>query len=117
MSDSTAKPQVLEFPAGDDEPNHEYGFETLAVHAGARPDPVTGARSTPIFQTSAFVFDDAERAAELFNLQAFGFVYSRMTNPTVAVFEERIAALEGELSPGFCHGHLVKGKSTQRAHG
>ena len=95
MSESPAKPPALEFPAGSEEPEYEYGFETLAVHAGARPDPVTGARSTPIFQTTAFVFDDAERAAELFNLQAFGFVYSRMTNPTVAVFEERIAALEG----------------------
>ena len=71
------------------------GFETLAVHAGARPDPTTGARSTPIYQTTAYVFDDADHAAELFNLQTFGFIYSRLTNPTVAVLEERIAALEG----------------------
>ena len=80
---------------GGAETQHEYGMETLAIHAGARPDPVTGARSTPIFQTTAFVFDDAEHAAELFNLQTFGFIYSRLTNPTVAVLEERIAALEG----------------------
>ena len=73
----------------------EYGIETLAVHAGAQPDPRTGARSTPIYQTTSFVFDDADHAASLFNLQTFGFVYSRMTNPTVAVFEERVAALEG----------------------
>ena len=73
----------------------EYGIETLAIHAGAQPDPRTGARSTPIYQTTSFVFDDADHAASLFNLQTFGFVYSRMTNPTVAVFEERVAALEG----------------------
>ena len=73
----------------------EYGLETLAVHAGARPDAVTGARSTPIYQTTAYVFDDADHAAELFNLQTFGYIYSRLTNPTVAVLEERIAALEG----------------------
>ena len=72
-----------------------YGIETLAVHAGARPDPYSGARSTPIYQTTSFVFDDADHAASLFNLQTFGFVYSRMTNPTVAVLEERVAALEG----------------------
>ncbi len=74
---------------------HEYGLETLAVHAGARPDAVTGARSTPIYQTTAYVFDDSDHAAELFNLQTFGYIYSRLTNPTVAVLEERVAALEG----------------------
>ena len=78
-----------------EETPRDYGFETLAVHAGARPDPVTGARSTPIYQTTSFVFDDADHAAELFNLQTFGYVYSRMTNPTVSVLEERVAALEG----------------------
>ncbi len=77
------------------EANDAHGMETLAVHAGARPDPYTGARSTPIYQTTSFVFDDADHAASLFNLQTFGFVYSRMTNPTVAVLEERVAALEG----------------------
>src|SRR5258708_656104 len=73
----------------------EYGFDTLAVHAGAQPDPATGARITPIYQTSAYVFEDADQAASLFNLQVFGNIYSRIMNPTVAVMEERIAALEG----------------------
>ncbi|MDP6475622.1 MAG: O-acetylhomoserine aminocarboxypropyltransferase [Alphaproteobacteria bacterium] len=85
---------VSNVPGGAETPR-DHGIETLAVHAGARPDPVTGARSTPIFQTTSFVFDDAEHAAELFNLQTFGYIYSRLTNPTVAVFEERVAALEG----------------------
>lgn len=71
------------------------GFDTLAVHAGAAPDPVTGARSTPIFQTTSYVFDNADHAAALFNLQQPGFIYSRLTNPTVSVLEERVAALEG----------------------
>ncbi len=73
----------------------EPGFETRAVHAGASPDPVTGARATPIYQTTSYVFEDAEHAADLFNLQTFGFIYSRLTNPTVSVLEERIASLEG----------------------
>jgi O-acetylhomoserine (thiol)-lyase len=73
----------------------DYAFDTLAVHAGAQPDPATGARITPIYQTSAYVFEDADQAAALFNLQVFGNIYSRIMNPTVAVFEERIAALEG----------------------
>lgn len=71
------------------------GFETLSVHAGASPDPVTGARMTPIYQTTSYVFDDVDHAASLFNLQAPGFIYSRLTNPTVSVLEERMAALEG----------------------
>jgi O-acetylhomoserine (thiol)-lyase len=74
---------------------HRYGLETLAVHAGATPDPTTGARNTPIFQTTSYVFDDADHAASLFNLQTFGYIYSRIGNPTVAVLEERVAALEG----------------------
>jgi O-acetylhomoserine (thiol)-lyase len=73
----------------------EAGFETRAIHAGAHPDPATGARNTPIFQTTSYVFDDADHAADLFNLQTFGFIYSRLTNPTVAVLEERLANLEG----------------------
>lgn len=89
-----AQDTVSNVPGGAETPR-DHGIETLAVHAGARPDPVTGARSTPIFQTTSFVFDDAEHAAELFNLQTFGYIYSRLTNPTVAVFEERVAALEG----------------------
>ena len=75
--------------------NREPGFETLAVHAGAQPDPATGARATPIYQTSSFVFDDVDHAASLFGLQAFGNIYTRITNPTTAVLEERVAALEG----------------------
>src|SRR4051794_11653430 len=72
-----------------------FGFETRAVHAGAAPDPATGARATPIYQTTSYVFDDVEDAAALFNLQKMGFIYSRLTNPTVSVLEERIASLEG----------------------
>jgi O-acetylhomoserine (thiol)-lyase len=72
-----------------------YGFETLAIHAGAAPDPATGARATPIYQTTAYVFDDADHAASLFNLQDYGYIYSRLGNPTVSVLEERVAALEG----------------------
>jgi O-acetylhomoserine (thiol)-lyase len=71
------------------------GFETLAIHAGASPDPTTGARSTPIYQTTAYVFDDVDHAASLFNLQTYGYLYSRITNPTVSVVEERVASLEG----------------------
>jgi len=73
----------------------DYGFNTLAVHAGAQPDPATGARATPIYQTTSFVFDDVEHAASLFGLQAFGNIYTRIGNPTCAVLEERVAALEG----------------------
>ncbi|HEY5720207.1 MAG TPA: aminotransferase class I/II-fold pyridoxal phosphate-dependent enzyme, partial [Gammaproteobacteria bacterium] len=72
-----------------------YGFDTLQIHAGAKPDPATGARQTPIYQTTAFCFRDADHAAALFNLQEVGFIYSRLTNPTVAVLQERCAALEG----------------------
>jgi len=73
----------------------EPKFETLSIHAGAAPDPTTGSRATPIYQTASYVFDDADHAAELFNLQAFGNIYTRLTNPTTAVLEERIASLEG----------------------
>jgi O-acetylhomoserine (thiol)-lyase len=78
-----------------DEAPHTFGFETRAVHAGQRPDPYTGASAVPIYQTSAFVFEDTEAAAAYFNLQEYGNIYSRIMNPTVAVFEERIASLEG----------------------
>jgi len=76
-------------------PDREFGFGTLCLHAGQIPDAATGARAVPIYQTTSFVFDSAEHAASLFNLQTFGNVYSRISNPTVAVFEERMAALEG----------------------
>jgi O-acetylhomoserine (thiol)-lyase len=75
----------------------EPGFRTRAVHAGGRPDPTTGARAVPIYQTSSFVFGDTHEAADLFALQTYGHIYSRISNPTVAAFEERIATLEGGL--------------------
>jgi O-acetylhomoserine (thiol)-lyase len=74
-----------------------YGFRTRAVHAGGTPDPATGARAVPIYQTTSFVFEDATEAASLFALQKFGNIYSRIANPTVAAFEERMASLEGGL--------------------
>lgn len=72
-----------------------YGFDTLQIHAGSAPDPATGARQTPIYQNTGYVFRDADHAAALFNLQEVGFIYSRLTNPTVAVLQERLATLEG----------------------
>src|SRR5260221_5996093 len=77
-------------------PDAKYlDFATLALHAGQRPDPATGARAVPIYQTTSFVFQDSDHAASLFNLEQPGFIYSRIGNPTVAVLEERVAALEG----------------------
>ena len=73
----------------------KYGFNTLAVHSGTAPDPATGARTFPIYQTASYVFDDSDHAASLFNLQSPGFIYSRLTNPTVAALEEKLATLEG----------------------
>jgi O-acetylhomoserine (thiol)-lyase len=75
--------------------DRRYGFDTLCLHAGQIPDAATGARALPIYQTTSFVFDSADHAASLFNLQTFGNVYSRISNPTVAALEERVAALEG----------------------
>jgi len=86
-----------------------HGFDTLQIHAGARPDPATGARQTPIHQTTAYVFRDADHAAALFNLQEVGFIYSRLTNPTVAVLQERIATLEGGVGAVCCSsGHAAQ---------
>jgi O-acetylhomoserine (thiol)-lyase len=84
---------------GDDrvEEDHEFGFETRQLHAGQRPDPNTGARAVPIFQTTSYVFEDPESAAAYFNLQEYGNTYSRIMNPTTAVFEERVASLEGAM--------------------
>ncbi len=76
-------------------PDRQFGFDTLCLHAGQIPDAATGARALPIYQTTSFVFDSADHAASLFNLQTFGNVYSRISNPTVAALEERVAALEG----------------------
>ena len=72
-----------------------YGIETRAVHAGTPPEPVTGARNVPIYQTTAYVFEDADHAASLFDLQTFGYIYSRITNPPVSALEARVASLEG----------------------
>ncbi|TCP60849.1 O-acetylhomoserine sulfhydrylase [Rhodovulum bhavnagarense] len=89
--------------------DRQYGFDTLQVHAGARPDPATGARQVPIYQTTAYVFRDADHAAALFNLQEVGYIYSRLTNPTVAVLAERIATLEGGVGAVCCSsGHAAQ---------
>jgi len=85
------------------------GFNTLAIHAGAQPDPSTGARATPIFQTTSFVFNDADHAAALFGLQEFGNIYTRIMNPTQAVLEERVAALEGGTAAlAVASGHAAQ---------
>lgn len=85
------------------------GFSTLSIHAGAQPDPTTGARATPIYQTTSFVFDDADHAASLFGLQAFGNIYTRIMNPTQAVLEERVAALEnGTAALAVASGHAAQ---------
>ncbi len=81
--------------ADNDETLRDFGFDTRAIHAGQRPDPATGARAMPIYQTSSYVFEDTETAAAYFNLQEYGNIYSRIMNPTVAAFEERVASLEG----------------------
>ncbi len=89
--------------------DRQPGFSTLSIHAGAKPDPTTGARVTPIYQTTAFVFDDVDHAASLFGLQAFGNIYTRITNPTTAVLEERVAALEGGTAAlAVASGHAAQ---------
>jgi O-acetylhomoserine (thiol)-lyase len=85
------------------------GFNTLAIHAGAQPDPATGARATPIYQTTSYVFDDAEHAASLFALQSFGNIYTRIMNPTQGVLEERVAALDGGTAAlAVASGHAAQ---------
>ena len=85
------------------------GFETLALHAGASPDPVTGARNVPIYQSTGFVFNDVNHAASLFNLQDFGYIYSRIGNPTVSSLEEKVAALEnGRAAVATSSGHAAQ---------
>ena len=87
----------------------QFGFATRAIHAGARPDATTGARATPIYQTTSYVFDDVDHAASLFNLQSFGYIYSRISNPTVSVLEERIASLEnGRGAVAAATGHAAQ---------
>jgi len=85
------------------------GFSTQAIHAGAHPDPTTGARATPIYQTTSYVFEDVDHAASLFGLQAFGNIYTRIGNPTTAVLEERVAALEGGTAAlAVASGHAAQ---------
>ena len=85
------------------------GFDTLQIHAGAEPDPATGARQVPIYQTTAYAFRDADHAAALFNLQEVGYIYSRLTNPTVAALQNRMAALEGGAGAVCCSsGHAAQ---------
>ena len=99
MSDQSSK---------SDKPR-EFGFHTRMVHAGSPPEPVTGARQTPIFQNASYVFHDADHAASLYNLQTFGFIYSRLTNPTVSALEERVASLEGGRGATCCaSGHAAQ---------
>lgn len=89
--------------------NKNPGFNTLAIHAGAKPDPTTGARATPIYQTTAYVFNDTDHAASLFGLQAFGNIYTRIMNPTSDVFEKRVAALEGgAMGLAVASGHAAQ---------
>src|SRR3954466_8953975 len=89
------------------EESRRFGFDTRQVHAGQRPDPNTGARAVPIYQTTSYVFEDPESAAAYFNLQEYGNTYSRIMNPTVAVFEERIANLEGGVGAVAFAGGLA----------
>ncbi|MDD8023946.1 MAG: O-acetylhomoserine aminocarboxypropyltransferase/cysteine synthase [Paracoccaceae bacterium] len=87
----------------------DYSFETLQIHAGTEPDPATGARQVPIYQTTAYVFKDADHAARLFNLQEVGYIYSRLTNPTVSALASRVAALEGGAGAVCCSsGHAAQ---------
>ncbi len=106
---ATRKKETIQAAAPDTGAPRRFGFETRAVHAGAHPDPVTGARATPIYQTTSYVFDDVDHAASLFNLQTFGYIYSRLTNPTVAVLEERVANLEGgRAAVAAASGHAAQ---------
>lgn len=93
----------------DDTTSPNWGFDTTAIHAGAAPDPATGARQVPIYQTTAYVFQDAAHAARLFALQEVGYIYSRLTNPTVAALQARIAAMEGGAGAVCCSsGHAAQ---------
>ncbi|MFO1089647.1 MAG: O-acetylhomoserine aminocarboxypropyltransferase [Hyphomicrobiales bacterium] len=87
----------------------DYGFDTLSIHAGAQPDPATGARATPIYQTTSFVFEDTQHASDLFALRAFGNIYTRIMNPTQAVLEGKVAALEGGTAAlAVASGHAAQ---------
>ncbi len=115
MNDSAKKPgkgaAAASAPAAP--PRHDWrlspGFETRAIHAGTPPDPTTGARIMPIYHTTAYVFDDVDHAASLFDLSTFGYIYSRLTNPTVAALEERVASLENGRGATACaSGHAAQ---------
>ncbi len=109
MTDDASEGELAMSDDDSDDDAREYSIETRAIHAGARPDATTGARSTPIYQTTAYVFDDVDHAASLFNLQSFGYIYSRLTNPTVAVLEERVANLEGgRAAVASASGHAAQ---------
>ena len=87
----------------------DYSFDTMQIHAGTQPDPATGARQVPIYQTTAYVFKDADHAARLFGLQEVGYIYSRLTNPTVSALANRVAALEGGAGAVCCSsGHAAQ---------
>ncbi len=89
--------------------NRAPGFATLSIHAGASPDPATGARITPIYQTASYVFNDADHAASLFGLEVFGNIYTRIGNPTQGVLEQRVAALEGGTAAlALASGHAAQ---------
>jgi O-acetylhomoserine (thiol)-lyase len=105
-----AQQEIIATPDPDtEETGRQLGFHTRAVHAGARPDPVTGARAVPIYQTTSYVFENTDHAAALFNLQQFGNIYTRIMNPTNAAFEERIAALEGAVGGlAVASGHAAQ---------
>ena len=106
MSDAVSTPTTS--PDGSDE-ERVFGFATRALHAGQKPDAATGARAVPIYQTTSYVFEDTEHAAALFNLQRFGNIYTRIMNPTTAVFEERMAALErGVGALGMASGQAAQ---------
>src|ERR1700724_3626850 len=95
MSDDTKKSKKSsDAPAGE----RAFGFATRSLHAGQKPDSATGAHAVPIYQTTSFVFENSDHAAALFGLQQFGNIYTRIMNPTTAVFEERVAALEGGVA-------------------
>ncbi|MGE0119668.1 MAG: O-acetylhomoserine aminocarboxypropyltransferase [Dongiaceae bacterium] len=119
MNDKPRKPRTTPSPAPAAEADAPAparrdwranpGFETRAIHAGTPPDPTTGARITPIYQTIAYVFDDADHAASLFDLSTFGYIYSRLTNPTVAALEEKVASLENARGATACaSGHAAQ---------
>ena len=97
MSQETLENQAPSAPEPPSAPEGGFGFRTRALHAGGTPDAQHGARAVPIYQTTSFVFDDADDAGNLFALQKYGNIYSRIGNPTVAAFEERIASLEGGI--------------------